>query len=259
MDFGVSSACFYPLETEKSLKIIGEMGIQKAEIFFNSPSELSGDIFSEILKIKDYYGIDVVSVHPWMSSSESVFLFSEYERRFYDILEHYKKIFEACAALDTRILVMHGMKKDRQIRKEEYYKRFSKLSSLGKTYGVKVSQENVDTFVSGDTSYLKDMKKFLKEDFHLVFDVKQMRRCGYVEDDFFDEFSSDIVNVHISDSKDGKDCLAPGEGDYDLKGMLKKLDGFGYDGCCLIELYRDNYSDYSQIKRSYNYLCSLVK
>ena len=258
MDFGISSACFYPLETENALIKIGEMGIKKAEIFFNSPSELSAKLLSETLKITDHYGINVVSVHPFTSSVESLFLFSEYKRRFYDYLDIYKRYFEACERLGSGILIMHGMKVDRQIPKESYFERFADLCSFGKEYGVKVSQENVHTFVSGDPDYLKDMKNYLKDDFHLVFDVKQMRRCGYCEDDFFNEFSNDIVNVHISDSTFQRDCLPPGEGDYDLRGLIDRLNGISYHGSCLIELYRSNYEEYSQLKRAYDYLCTLV-
>lgn len=257
MDFGISSACFYPLETEKSFKMIGEMGIKKAEIFFNSASELSGPFFSEILSVKENYGIDVVSVHPGTSACEPLFFFSDYERRFYEMLEFYKRYFEVCEKLDSKIFVMHGMRKFKQIPVEQYCERFLKICLAGKDYGVNVSQENVHGFVSGDVSYLKEMKKYLKDDFHLVFDVKQMRRCGYTHDDFLNEFSDNIINVHISDGTKEKDCLPPGVGDYDLKGLLEKLKNNSYDGCCLIELYRENYADYSQLKKSYEYLCNI--
>ena len=40
MNIGASSSCFYPLETEKSLLLVGKAGIRITEVFFNSPSEL---------------------------------------------------------------------------------------------------------------------------------------------------------------------------------------------------------------------------
>ena len=54
MNIGVSSACFYPLETEKSIEEIGKLGIKTSEIFFNSPMELKSPILDEIIKIKDW-------------------------------------------------------------------------------------------------------------------------------------------------------------------------------------------------------------
>lgn len=258
MDFGISSACFYPLETEKSLKNIGELGIRNAEIFFNAPCELSGNIFREVLAIKDHYGIDVKSIHPCTSVCEPLFFFSDYERRFYDMLDFYKKYFNACAQLGAEVLVMHGMKTVMRIPDEQYFERFAKLFAVGREYGVTVSQENVHLFASGDPAFLKEMKDYLKDDFRLVFDVKQMRRCGFNEDDFLDDMIDDIIHVHISDSNAQKDCLPPGEGDYDLKGLLKKLEGSSFDGTCLIELYSSGFNDYSQLKRSFDHLCGLV-
>lgn len=258
MDFGISSACFYPLETEKSLEHIGEMGIGKAEIFFNSPSELRGDIFREIVRIKDHYGIKVTSVHPCTSVVEPLFFFSTYERRFFEMLEFYKSYFNACAELEADTVVLHGMKTTNRIPDEMYFERFAKICQAGKEFGIKVSQENVHTFASGDPDFLKRMKDCLKDDFHLVFDVKQMRRCGYCEDDFLNEFIDDIVHVHISDCSPEKDCLPPGEGDYDLKNLIKRLDDSSFDATCLIELYRWGYDEYSQLKKSYDYLCNLL-
>ena len=40
MNIGVSSASFYPLETELALEEIGKGGIKYCEIFFNAQSEL---------------------------------------------------------------------------------------------------------------------------------------------------------------------------------------------------------------------------
>ena len=35
INLGISSACFYPLETEASLELIGKNGIKTTEIFFS--------------------------------------------------------------------------------------------------------------------------------------------------------------------------------------------------------------------------------
>ena len=40
MRIGASTSCFYPLETEKALKKVTELGFERAEVFFNSYSEL---------------------------------------------------------------------------------------------------------------------------------------------------------------------------------------------------------------------------
>ena len=47
MNLGVSTASFYPLETEQALEEIGKAGIKNTEIFFNCESELK-DSFVDI-------------------------------------------------------------------------------------------------------------------------------------------------------------------------------------------------------------------
>ena len=44
IQIGASTACFYPLETERALKRVGELGFSTAEVFFNSFSELRGPL-----------------------------------------------------------------------------------------------------------------------------------------------------------------------------------------------------------------------
>ena len=43
MDIGLSSACFYPLETEKSIIRACETGAKTIEIFMNADSEFQPD------------------------------------------------------------------------------------------------------------------------------------------------------------------------------------------------------------------------
>ena len=53
----MSSSCFYPLETEKSLKKCGELGFSNVELFVNTYSELIDPIKSEFKRIKDDFDI----------------------------------------------------------------------------------------------------------------------------------------------------------------------------------------------------------
>ena len=40
MKIGVSTSCFYPVETEIALEEIGKAGVKVTEVFFNAQSEL---------------------------------------------------------------------------------------------------------------------------------------------------------------------------------------------------------------------------
>ena len=82
MEVGASSSCFYPLETEKAFLNIASAGIKTAEIFLNSPSELEKNFIGQLKSIRDCYGVEVTSLHPFRSFSEGYDLFSKYKRRF---------------------------------------------------------------------------------------------------------------------------------------------------------------------------------
>ena len=69
MQIGISSSCLYPMQTEEALRTVGELGAKTAEIFFNSYSELKKPLLNEIKNIKEYYGINVRSIHPFSYSS----------------------------------------------------------------------------------------------------------------------------------------------------------------------------------------------
>ena len=75
IDFGVSSACFYPVETEKSLELTGEYGFRNVELFLNSHSELDDEFVEKLIGIKEKYNLNIVSVHPFAS-------FAEYDAKY---------------------------------------------------------------------------------------------------------------------------------------------------------------------------------
>ena len=55
MKIGVSTASFYPLETELALEEIGKSGIKTAEIFINAESEMKDSFTDILLDIKNQY------------------------------------------------------------------------------------------------------------------------------------------------------------------------------------------------------------
>ena len=60
MDIGVSTACLYPLETEKALYELAERGVKNVEIFVNSIDELEGQVLVELRRIIGEYGMNVI-------------------------------------------------------------------------------------------------------------------------------------------------------------------------------------------------------
>lgn len=257
MGIGVSTSCYYPLETELALKKIALLGIKTCEIFFNSFSEIEARFLKEISRIKDDNNIRIPSVHPFFSFGEPYLLFSEYERRFYDSLEFYKKYFEAANILGAAILVMHGGKASNYVSDELYFERFAKLAEKGREQGIIVAQENVVHYRGQSPDTMKKMRAFIGSDFKIVLDIKQASRAGFSAFDFVDELASAIIHIHISDLNEQHDCMPPGEGEFDFVRLLAEMHTAGYKGDYIIELYRHNFECDSQIADAKHYMENL--
>lgn len=256
--FGVSSACFYPQETENALIAAGECGFRNVEIFLNSHSELEDEFVDKLLLIKEKYNLNIVSLHPFASFAESFYLFSNYERRYADILPLYDKFFEVTARLGADIFVFHGAKIPGSISDDEYCKRFSHLIEMGKKHGVRVCQENVVYHKSESPEYLRMMKEKIGDDFSVVLDIKQAHRAGHTPYDFIDAVGESIVHVHISDRNAEKDCITPLKGEFEFAKLFDAMNRVGYDGKYIIELYEWSYKDKSEITEAYNKLNNMI-
>ena len=255
---GLSSACYYPLVTEASFEKICLSGAKCAEIFFNSPGELEKGFIREMAAMQQAYGVDIVSVHPFMSFAEDFFLFSPYERRFTDMLPLYERFFEVCRELGATIFVIHGARIPGSSPDALYCNRFAKLTELGKRYGVSVCQENVVHYRSESAEYLKMMRDAIGEDFGVVLDIKQARRAKISPYDIVDAVGDCIRHVHISDYRADCDCVPPFTGKFDFPEFFDTMKHIGYEGAYIIELYEHSYRDEREIVKSYQKVKDLL-
>lgn len=244
---GMSSSCFYPEETEKSLIKCGELGFRNVEIFVNTYSELVEPMRNEFKSLKEYYGLNVCSIHPFTSFAESTVLFGTYPRRVDDGMEFYKKYFEFAALLGAKFLILHGAKIGPYADNEEYFERYARLYRIGKEFGITLSQENVVLYRSQSHNFIKNMSDYLGDEFSMTLDLKQCRRAGENPLDFIEAVGSKIEHVHLSDSDDQFDCLPPFEGKTDYIKLTEALNLCGYKGNYIIELYRKNFDKAQQI------------
>lgn len=256
MQVGASTACFFPLETEKSLDNVLNLGFKTTEVFFNSVSELEEPFVNDLKRNADLYCADILSVHPFSAALESNCIFCEYERRFNDFIGLYQKHFHAAALLGADVCVIHGSVavQKRELSEEFYFDRFAKLVELGKREGVRVCQENVVRFRSQDMEFLKRMRNYLGDDFNMVFDIKQSIRSGYNPFDVLDEFKNDIVHIHISDNMPSYDCMPPGRGNFDFKRLFDTMESVDYKGGYVIEIYSKGYDVKKELVFSKDYL-----
>lgn len=258
MKIGVSTASLYPLHIEDAFARLAEMGIKTAEVFANSTCEAKPPFISQICEIRDQNAMQIPSFHPFSSPMESVYLFSTYDRRIEEMLALYREFFGAMNRLGAKIFVVHGAILSSKCTAEHYLKQFRLLCEAGREFGVTVAQENVSYCLSGNLDFLKLMKRELGEFSHFVLDLKQARRSGADPLEYIDALGESIVHCHLSDANADFDCLPIGKGDFDFKSLIKKLRSIGYDGALIVELYRDNYGEFTELSKSVDYLSEII-
>lgn len=244
---GISTACLYPNLLENSLYELAIRDVDLVEIFFNTHSELSPDFVRQIKSIIDNYGMKVSSIHPYTCGIEPMMFFTEYERRFLDILDYYKKYFEVMNMLGAKVFVFHGNKIQNKVTNDLYFSRYQGLYDLGKTFGITVAQENVARCTAGDLDFLINMSDALGDSAKFVLDTKQAVRRGYNPYDFIDKLGNKIVHIHISDYGEKGDCLPVGEGNLEFANFVNKLKDNSFAGSIILELYRSGYNKYDEL------------
>lgn len=256
---GISTSCFYPMETENALRAAAEAGIRHFEVHFSTFSELSDSYIKEIRKMLRHYGAQVHSVHPFYSMLESAMFFSDYnERRFADGLEIYKQHFHTAARLGAEYLVFHGgqtIGKSRvMVSHDEYIERYNMLCECGRKSGVTLLHENVYTHIAQTPEFCRKMVEYLGDKALFTFDNKQARRAGYDSAEFARALSGHIRAVHISDCDREHDCLLPGKGHEDFDAIRNAMSGDDDRAFWAIEVYNDAFRDAEEIKLSLNFL-----
>lgn len=250
MNIGISTACFYPLETEKSLSVLAENGIKTVEIFFNANCELNGDLYKEIKNTVSSKLINVLSVHPYTSAIETMTLFGDYPRRFAEIMDTYNRYFEIMNELGAKIFVLHGALKSARLTPELYLERYSTLFELGKKQGITVAQENVSYCKCGDPDFLRKMRSQLGDECAFVLDVKQALRSGLDVFEVMDIMGDRLAHCHLSDNTPEHDCVPVGKGRLDFGRFAEELKNRSYGGGIILELYRSGFKEVKELTES---------
>lgn len=243
MKAGISTASFYPLETEDAFRSIAERGVKLAEIFVNTHCELKDPYLAEILAIQKEYGVKVKSVHPFVCGIEPMMLFTAYERRVKDMIGYIENFFEYMNKVGAEYYILHGNKPQNFCEDEVYFERFERLQDAAKTYGVTVLQENVVRCTSKSLEFLVKMKNALGDKAKFVLDTKQAHRSGIDPVDIVKALGDSILHLHYSDYGPKGDCLKFGDGEYDNLRLFAEMKKAGCKSDMVIELYKGSYAD----------------
>ncbi|MBQ1518866.1 MAG: sugar phosphate isomerase/epimerase [Ruminococcus sp.] len=259
MTAGVSTACLYPKPLEESLYDLAVNGIPCVEIFINTHSELKKGFAHGAANLLKRFDVRCASVHPFTCEMETMMFFSDYERRIDDILEYYKLYFRFMNIVGADIFVFHGGKPSSTLTPERYCERYSRLYRLGREFGVTVAVENVSRCRSASSSFIKEIRTMLGDEFAFVLDTKQAVRAGESPMSFLDAAGSRTCHVHISDSGEMGDCLLIGRGRFNFRQFFDKLASYSPDCAVILELYRSGFKGISDLVTSCNALTKMTE
>ncbi len=257
MKYGISTGCFFPKTPKESLIELAKLGVRHTEIFINADSELSKEYLLELKKIADEAGIEIISIHPFTSAIEGFLFFSRYDyiAKLEDSLKFYERYFRACNILGAKYVVFHGSFLEHTfISLEKYSHIMNVLADKAMEYGVYISQENVNKYVSSTKESLEIIYNNTRDNLLFTFDIKQAVRANEDIYGMLEVIKNRISHIHISDFTFDKDCLLPGEGTFDFKKFKNYIKENTTTTSMLIEVYEDRYSNEKSLKKALEYM-----
>ncbi|MBQ2766262.1 MAG: sugar phosphate isomerase/epimerase [Clostridia bacterium] len=222
----------------------------------NSFSELDEPYLSRIAEVCRENGVKINAIHPFTSGFEYMFFFSAYKKRARDSIDFfYKKYLHAAAYLGADYFVFHGdSTKAPFFGIDNYCDVLAMLMDAAKEEGVTLAHENVSTARAGNPEFMRELhERFGESKIKFVFDLKQAVRGGYDPYRMINAMGRDISHVHINDWADGE-CRLPYAGELDVDNVISTIEATGYSGKYILEVYRKNFTNDSEIVTAANEL-----
>ena len=66
--------------------------------------------------------------------------------------------------------------------------------------------------------------------------------------------SGRLKTVHLCDYDDNGNLCLPGKGTFDFVELYRMLDGEGFDGACLMEVYTKSYKEERELSEAFEFL-----
>ncbi len=259
MQTGISTASLFGrFYTEDALSFLSRNNVKTAEVFLESFSEYNRE-FGEFLATRKG-NTAIHSVHTLTTQFEST-LYSLNERAMKDSFDMLETTMQAAEALGAKYYTFHGLARVKRTPYVIDFERVGKLTQriidICAKHGVTLAYENVHWAYYNYIGFFSELKK-RTTGLKGTFDIKQARQSGVDFREFIDEMGADIVTVHLSDiDENGKMCL-PGRGITDFKEVFSRLRDKGFDGAILLEVYKNDFKDFSELFDSLNYVTDLA-
>jgi sugar phosphate isomerase/epimerase len=188
-------------------------------------------------------------------------LFNPSERTRADAEVLFRQIGATARLLGAKCYTFHGAPR---IKKKQYIfnfeklgGRFDQLDKMLSEYGACLAYENVHWTYFNEPQFYADLRAHTKV--KCCLDIKQAMQSGVPWQDYLVAMAGRIINVHLSDyTAEGKLCV-PGKGVVNFRELFLRLADTGYTGPALMELYSEDYADYDELYKSYEYLKNILE
>lgn len=256
MEIGISTATLFGrLYNEDALPYLQEIDARVCEVFLETFCEYTAD-YANLLK-RNLGNLKVHSVHTLNTHFEPQ-LFSSNERALEDAFKIFENCLKACNILGASCYTMHGKAR---LKKGSVFTNYKDLGSylnqicaVAKKYSVDLTLENVEWACYGVPGFFSEVKKYAP-DLKSCLDVKQARISGFDYKAYIEDMGDSIKTVHLSDVDEfGRIAIPSEKGCFDFEELFKILNYNGFNGNCLIEIYKENFKDASDLKNSLDYL-----
>jgi Sugar phosphate isomerases/epimerases len=259
MKLGISTATFFGKElTEDAFYIIRKMGIDVCEVFMTTFSEYEpefGNLLAERAK-----GIEVYSIHSLNLHYEPE-LNNPAVRTRSDAEKIYRKVLENGKKLGAKSYTYHGgARLKNKVYTFDYKKlgnRLEELYAIAQEYGIELSYENVHWAFFSVPEFWQNLRLY-SPNLKCTLDIKQAMQAKLDYTKFIPVMQGRLNNVHLSDYDANGALCVPGRGIVDYYKLFSMLRDFGYDGNMMLELYAQNYKNYSEITESIEYLQNIL-
>ncbi|MFY9175799.1 MAG: sugar phosphate isomerase/epimerase [Caldicoprobacterales bacterium] len=259
MEVGISTASFYPdALIEESIPLIKELGAKKIEVFLGSFSEYQEDFCRKLKDIIDQHELTVYSVHTLSTQFEPQF-FSLTERQRKDSQNLFEKVFTCARILGAEVYVFHGPPVRINAKPNINFPRIGplcdELADFAGEHGIKFSWENVSWCWFAYPEFASRLLENTRsENIYFTLDIKQAMQAGYSAIDFVKTMGKRLVNIHAIDFYEDGRLTLPGRGIFDFNSLSRELRAIDYKGPIFLEVYRNNYGHYRELRESLDFL-----
>lgn len=237
---GLSSGALYPRTlTEDAPAIAGAWGARDLELMLQTYGEYDPAFIATVERNARAAGVRVHSLHTNLFHP----VLNPYPRRVEEGRKLFGQAVEAAHRLGAKAIVWHGANRQ-EAEEPEGWARFLELASdfaqMCHEAGVALALENVSWCVLAS---VRDVTAFAKEVPNLappgslgfVFDPFQASEAGANHFMLLAAMSGKLVDVHLSDYREGVRHLPPGNGDLPWSALLRAVKNAGYAGPLMIE------------------------